>query len=131
MPPRPRKEMAVRAAQVAMDLDTHVARRIKVLAALEDMTPQDYIRQFLGLDFKPAKRPRLSLSLSADDYGILASRYGLNADQHTAIKAAIVRQLYEMVMAEFANHEKPVRPAEEETEAGGRMRRRRPAISKE
>ena len=96
------KDRAVRAVQVAMDLDAHVARRIRVLAALEDMTPQDFIRQFLGLDFTPARRPRLSLSLSTGDYEILGRKYGLGPDQHTAIKAAIVRQLHDTVMKDLA-----------------------------
>ncbi len=96
------RDEAVQAVQVAMDLDTAVARRIRVLAALEDMTPQDFIRRFLGLDFTPARRPRLSLSLGQADYHVLAQKYGLQAEQRTDIKAAIVRQLHDAVMTEFA-----------------------------
>ncbi len=87
------KSKAVRAVQVAMDLEASVARALKVQAALADMTPQDHMRALLGLDYKPARRPRLSISLSDQDYDILARRYGLDPSDHTAIKRAVIQTL--------------------------------------
>ncbi len=87
------KIKAVRAVQMAMDLDMQVARALRVRAAEEDLTLQDYIRRTLGLDFKPAQRPRLSISLSDADYEILGARYGLPPYDRSAIKKAVITTL--------------------------------------
>lgn len=76
-----------------MDLDALVARRVKVMAALDDMTPQDYMRRALDLNFKSPQRPRLSLSLGDEDYQRLGQRYGLDPDQKTEIKRRIIAEV--------------------------------------
>ncbi|MGF1454072.1 MAG: hypothetical protein ACFB6R_01705 [Alphaproteobacteria bacterium] len=94
--PETSKTRAVRAVQMAMDLDARVARTLRVRAAQEDLTLQDYVRRLLGLDFKPAQRPRLSISLSDADYEILAARYGLAAGDRAAIKKAVITSLTDL-----------------------------------
>ena len=44
------------------------------------------------------KRPRLTVSLTAADYALLAERYGLTADDRLAIKESVTR-----VLIDFAN----------------------------
>ncbi len=91
------KTRAVRAVQMAMDLDVSVARALRVEAARADLTPQDHMRKLLGLSYRPAQRPRLSLSLSDEDYALLAEHFGLDPADRPAIKKAVITALSDAV----------------------------------
>lgn len=90
------KTKALKAIQVAMDLESRTAKSIKIQAVLEDLTPQDYMRKILGLSYKSPKRPRLSVSLSEEDYQILAKKYQLDGKDHLAIKKALISELEQL-----------------------------------
>jgi hypothetical protein len=58
------------------------------------LSPSDKIREILGLPTnKRPKRPRLTVSLSVDDYQVLAEKYQLNANQQLEIKKKLMDDL--------------------------------------
>lgn len=84
---------AVKATQVAFQLEQHVAKIIHNLAVSGGLTTSSQIRKILGLSYSPPKRPRLTVSLSEEDYKILAAKYSLNPENTMEIKREIMREL--------------------------------------
>jgi len=87
-PPQWDKERrAVRAVQIAFDLDEQVQHVIRQEALDLGINPSDRIRQILGLEVaqKP-KRLRLSISLGEDDFHNLAQRFELEEQDRSSIK---------------------------------------------
>lgn len=88
---------AMKAVQVAFDMDEKVQFEIRKQALEAGLSPSDQIRSILGLPVnKRPKRPRLTVSLNAADYIVLAEKYGLDPDQQLEIK--------KQLMQELANH---------------------------
>lgn len=89
---------AVKAVQVAFDMDEKVQKEIRKAAVEASLSPSDQIRSILGLPVhKKPKRPRLTVSLSPDDYHVLAKKYGLSTDQQLEIKRKLMDELIEFV----------------------------------
>ncbi len=88
-----KSDKAVKATQVAFELEQKVAQRIQELAAQQQLTPSSQIRKLLGLSYSPPKRPRLTVSLSADDYKILGEKYQIDMHDTLAIKRRIMEEL--------------------------------------
>lgn len=85
---------AARAVQIAFDLDQQLQGRIRRAACLKDVSPSYLIRSILDLPLSPPpKRPRLTVSLSPDDYEILAGRYGVAATETWLIRRLVMEQL--------------------------------------
>ena len=93
------KLAAVKAVSVAVDLSEEIARKLRVEAALNDLSPQDQLRKTIGLPFKKPQRPRISLSLRPGDYDYLGKRYGLAEDARNEIKKAILAELSTILQA--------------------------------
>jgi len=72
---------SLRAVQVIFELDLEQSRIIRINAIEQDLSPSNYIREVVGLPRKKPIRPRLSISLSSEDYQILADRYQLASDK--------------------------------------------------
>ena len=72
-------DKSIRAVQVIFELEQAESRALRIKAIERDLSPSDYIRDIVGLPRKKPIRPRLSISLSAEDYEILASRLWLIA----------------------------------------------------
>lgn len=89
---------AVRATQVAFDISTEAQKRLKLMAIHNDLSPSDQMRKILGLPSKKPIRPRLTISLSADDYQILAEHYGLEIENKLAIKEKAAEEIIHYVM---------------------------------
>ncbi len=87
---------AIRATQLAFELEQEVTRHIQMLAVHDGLTPSSEIRKLLGLGYTPPKRPRLTLSLSADDYAVLAERYDLSANDKAEIRKHIMAELIDI-----------------------------------
>ncbi|WP_034386440.1 hypothetical protein [Comamonas composti] len=87
-------EPALRAVQVAFDVEQAVIEAIRVAAFHENVSTSTQIRSVLGLPVadKP-KRPRLTVTLSEADYALLAQRYGLSPEDRLGIKEAATREL--------------------------------------
>jgi len=86
-------EKSLRAVQVIFELELAESRALRIKAIEQDLSPSDYIRDIVGLPRKKPVRPRLSISLSVDDYEILAERYHLKPDEKSAIRARIKQEL--------------------------------------
>ena len=85
---------AIKATQVAFDMDEKIQYEIRRKALEEGVSPSDQIRHILGLPCsRRPKRPRLTVSLSADDYQLLADKYNLSPDQQLEIKKIVVDEL--------------------------------------
>ncbi|QTD47498.1 hypothetical protein J1M35_19580 [Ottowia testudinis] len=99
MPAKPARwqgsDSALRAVQVAFDVEEAVMEAVRVAAFEANVSTSTQIRLLLGLPVaaERPKRPRLTVTLSGDDYDVLANRYGLPADDRLAIKEAATREL--------------------------------------
>lgn len=85
---------AIKAVQVAFDMDEKLQYVIRKEALDAGLGPSDQIRHLLDLPItKRPKRPRLTVSLSADDYNLLAQRYGIEAQDQLEIKKRVMQEL--------------------------------------
>ena len=85
---------AIKAVQVAFDMDEKIQLSIRKEALEAGLSPSDQIRDILGLPInKRPKRPRLTVSLAPDDYQLLAEKYQLNAVQQLEIKKKLMDDL--------------------------------------
>lgn len=85
---------AMKAVQVAFDMDEQFQLAIRREALEAGLSPSDQIRTILGLPTsKRPKRPRLTVSLSPADYELLAEKYDLSADQQLEIKRKLMDDL--------------------------------------
>lgn len=89
---------AAKATQVAFDMDEKIQLEIRKEALEDGFSPSDKIRDILGLETnKKPKRPRLTVSLSLDDYQVLAEKYQLPAEQQLEIKRKLMDDLIHYV----------------------------------
>lgn len=86
---------SIRAVQLAFEFSKTVADTLRNHAHSQGLSPSDQIRAIIGLETKKPKRPRLTVSLSTDDYDILAERYHLDRQDKAAIRKAISDELIE------------------------------------
>ncbi|WP_115717650.1 hypothetical protein [Gallaecimonas mangrovi] len=87
---------AMKAVQVAFDLDTRLQYAIRLAALEEGLSPSDQIRSMLELPVTTRpKRPRLTVTLNGDDYQRLGKRYGVAADDQLEIKKKVMQELAE------------------------------------
>ena len=85
---------AAKATQVAFDMDEQIQMAIRRTALEAGISPSDQIRTMLGLTInKRPKRPRLTVSLSQEDYAVLAKKYNLMAEQQLEIKKKLMEEL--------------------------------------
>ncbi len=100
-PERWKKESkAVKATQIAFDISTEAQKRLKLTAIQNDLSPSDQMRKILGLPSKKPVRPRLTISLSEEDYLILAEHYRVAPDDKLAIKELAAKEIISFVMKE-------------------------------
>ncbi|QYJ86802.1 hypothetical protein K0I73_03375 [Shewanella mesophila] len=91
-------QKAAKATQVAFDLDEKFQYSIRKAALDSGVSPSDQIRAILGLSVtKRPKRPRLTVSLSLDDYEKLAEKYQLDASEQLEIKRRVLDDLVHFV----------------------------------
>lgn len=89
---------AIKAVQVAFDMDEKFQLAIRREALEAGLSPSDQIRDILGLPTnKRPKRPRLTVSLSGEDYQLLGEKYGLNPEQQLDIKKKLMEDLVKHV----------------------------------
>ena len=90
-----RKErQAVKAVQVAFDLGHEVSYLIRSEALERGINPPDRIRQILGLPVssKPI-RPRLSISLTEEDFAHLAKEFGVDPSDKLKVRQMAAEKL--------------------------------------
>ncbi|WP_286262809.1 hypothetical protein [Thalassotalea atypica] len=89
---------AMKAVQVAFDMDETFQLAIRREALEAGLSPSEQIRDILGLPVnKRPKRPRLTVSLSAEDYLLLGEKYGLDPAQQLDIKKKLMEDLVKHV----------------------------------
>lgn len=85
---------AIKAVQVAFDVEEAVMEAVRRAAFEHQVSPSDQIRRLLSLPTaERPKRPRLTVTLSADDYALLGQRYGLAAEDRLTIKEKVTEEL--------------------------------------
>ena len=88
-----KSDESIRAVQVIFELEQVQSKSLRIKAIEQDLSPSDYIRDIVGLPRKKPVRPRLSISLSAEDYKILAQRYRLDVEDKVKIRQRIKEEL--------------------------------------
>lgn len=85
---------AIRAVQVAFDVEMKVIEAVRYAAWENQLSPSDQIRKILDLPClgKPV-RPRLTVSLNDADYALLAERFGITLEDKRAVKDALHQAL--------------------------------------
>lgn len=87
-------QSAVKAVQIAFDTSEDISMRIRVAASRAGISASDQIRKIVGLpQASRPKRPRLTVSLSEQDYKLLAKRYKMKSVDKTKIKANVMEEL--------------------------------------
>jgi len=87
-------DAAIKAVQVAFDLEEAVLDAVRRAAFENHLSTSDQIRQILRLSVaRRPQRPRLTVTLSPQDYELLAARYCLAADDRLAIKEKVSEEL--------------------------------------
>ena len=94
------EKKAIKATQVAFDISTEAQKNLKLMASHNDLSPSDQMREILGLPRKKPVRPRLTISLTVEDYEILASIYGLDPQDKLAIKERAAKEIISTVMSD-------------------------------
>lgn len=95
------EKRAIKAVQIAFDVGDDVNRKIRLEAVERGINPPDRVRQILGLPVNPKPvRPRLSISLSGDDFVLLAEEFGVAADDKLKIRQLAAEKLIEHLESE-------------------------------
>ncbi len=85
---------AIRAVQVAFDVEATVLDAVRRAAFRNNISSSDQIRKILGLTVtRRPKRPRLTVSLTHADYEALGEKYGLDPEDRLAIKERVTLEL--------------------------------------
>ncbi len=108
---RPGFTKSIDAIQVAFELRPGIPDFIRVSAAQNGLSPSAQIRHIIGLPYQKAQRPRLTVSLSNDDYLVLGKRYSilptegneLESWQRAGIRQKIEQELLDFYQQESAN----------------------------
>ena len=99
---------AIKAVQVAFDVEEAVMDAVRSAAFHNNVSPSDQIRRLLSLPTaERPKRPRLTVTLSADDYALLGQRYGLPADDRLTIKERVTEELIRFAAEGAHRHPAP------------------------
>ncbi len=92
------EKKAVRAVQMAFDVGDEVNRKIRIEALEQGINPPDRIRQILGLSVNSRPvRPRLSISLSEEDFVKLAELFGVAVEDRLRIRQLAAEKLVDHV----------------------------------
>jgi len=87
-------DAALKAVQVAFDVEEAVMDAVRTAAFDNHLSTSDQIRHILNLAVsRRPKRPRLTVSLTPQDYEILGERYDLAPEDRLAIKERVTQEL--------------------------------------
>jgi len=85
---------ALHAVQVAFDVEATVLEAVRHAAFERNLSASDQIRHILGLSVsRRPKRPRLTVTLTPEDYATLVTRYSLDAQDRLAVKERVTQEL--------------------------------------
>jgi len=86
-------DKSIRAVQVIFELEQAHSKALRIKAIQNDLSYSDQIREILELPRKKPIRPRLSVSLSEEDYKLLAKRYQLEPSEKDQIREKMKEDL--------------------------------------
>jgi len=86
-------DKSIRAVQVIFELEQAHSKALRIKAIQNDLSYSDQIREILELPRKKPIRPRLSVSLSEEDYKLLAKRYQLEPAEKDQIREKMKEDL--------------------------------------
>ncbi|MDR0996745.1 MAG: hypothetical protein LBL69_03660 [Zoogloeaceae bacterium] len=87
-------DAALHAVQVAFDVEDTVLEAVRSAAFANNCSNSDQIRRILDLPHSARpKRPRLTVTLTPEDYAALGQRYGLSPGEALAIKERVAHDL--------------------------------------
>ncbi|MGP1628904.1 MAG: hypothetical protein ACTS8S_06330 [Giesbergeria sp.] len=90
---------ALRAVQVAFDVEQTVIEAVRAAAFQNNLSTADQIRKVLKLSTASRpKRPRLTVSLTAEDYLHLGARYEVDPEDRLQIKERVTDELVQFSM---------------------------------
>lgn len=91
-----KERQAAKAVQIAFDLGHDVSYLIRTEALQRGINPPDRIREILGLpvNSKPI-RPRLSISLTEEDFSLLAEQFDVDSSDKLKIRQIAAERLIE------------------------------------
>lgn len=92
-----KQKKTAKATQIAFELEQKVALHIRELAAKEGLTPSDQIRKMIGLSYSPPKRPRLTVSLTPEDYIQLGKKYKIDPEETLKIRRKMMEELVKLI----------------------------------
>ena len=84
---------ALKKIQVHFEFRQSLLRKVRLAAAAEDLSHSDYVRKLVGLPFSKIQRPRISLSFSDADLGILAERYAQPGAEAQVLKHCVLKEI--------------------------------------
>lgn len=102
-----KSEKSLRAVQLVFEFSRTVSEYIRNQAHAQGISPSDQIRSIIGLQVKKPQRPRLTVSLSENDYETLAKRYNTSPEDKGAIRDEIVKELLSFGEAAHKKRGKP------------------------
>ena len=77
----------VKTTQIAVNLSAASRKKLRIEAAVDDMSPPEKARETLGLSLNTKKvRPKLILNLTEQDFKLLAERYGVDQKDKLEIR---------------------------------------------
>ncbi len=100
-------DSSIRAVQIAFEFNKNISDAIRHSANQLGISPSDQIRAIIGLEVKKPKRPRLTISLTEQDYQQLAERYNVPVEDKNAIREAIAKELVQYSQALLENVNTP------------------------
>ena len=84
---------ALKKIQMHFTFTAHASKLLKIDAVNEKMSTTNYLRKLIGLTFVQDARDRIGISLSAEDFEILAERYEVDASDRDAIKRKVTASI--------------------------------------
>ena len=79
--------------QVHFEFRQTLLRQVRMASAAENLSYADFVRKAVGLPHAQTRRPRISLSFSAQDLAALARRYGESPAQPGVLKRRVIDEL--------------------------------------
>lgn len=92
-----------RASQIAFELEQDLAENIRRLSIQDGLSTSAQIRKIIDLPYSPPKRPRLTISLTKEDYEKLGEKYQIKSSDTLEIKRRIVESLVDYFSEEKIN----------------------------
>lgn len=77
----------------SIDCELHVANKIIDEAIRNEMRINDVVRRVIGLPVSQQESVQIPVTLTDQDYSLLAIRYGISSGDHEAIKKRIIEDL--------------------------------------